>query len=132
MKLKSVATKDKWARGGFGGGKQSVSSLFIPIHTILPATAVVASPGVLVFGAVDGVANRNAESLLLAPPAAATLFTAGMVALPVGISIDLYNMVIGAPSTAIKNPWREYEYNGILRNMEPVENNASQYPPIQK
>jgi len=124
VKLKSVATKDKWAGEGFGSGHSSASMLFVPVHTAISAGAVVASPVVAVGGAV----SNEPEVLAMAPAIGA----AGLLSLPFSIGMDLFNIFIGAPSTAIKNPWREYEYNGILRNMEPIENNTSQYPPIQK
>ena len=113
VKLKSVATKDQWA--DTFGDKESGANLLIPIHTAIPAAAVVGSPII----AVAGVANHDSDMIATAPAIGA----AGLLALPFGIAMDLFNIFIGAPSTAIINPWREYEYNENVTKMEPLKKN---------
>ena len=119
VELKSVKTKDKWAN--VFGRKKSGLMLFVPIHTAFSAAAAAISPGVAIGLAVDGIDSKNTGEAIIAPIVGAELFASGLIILPFGMAMDLYNIVVGVPSTAIKNPWREYEYEDILKDMEPLE-----------
>ncbi len=114
IKLKSVVTNDKWAGSFFGRGRESGRFLLIPAHTLISAGAFVGGMGALGIGAL----TLNKEIM----EGGAFVGTAGAIALPLGLTMDTYNIAVGIPSTAIINPWAEYEYKGVLRNMEPAEN----------
>lgn len=47
-----------------------------------------------------------------------------ILCLPVTILLDVYNMLIGGPSTAILNPWKEYKYETQIQ-MEPLTQNTN-------
>lgn len=113
VKLKSVVTNDKWAGSFFGSGRESAAFLLIPAHTIISAGALVGGIGAMGIGAL----TLDKEIM----GGGAAIGTMGAIALPAGLAMDTFNIAVGIPSTAIVNPWAEYKYNGVLRNMEPLE-----------
>jgi len=115
VKLKSVATKDRWSKTSnlFSSKRSSGASLLIPIHTLLSAGAVVAGTGALGAGLVTLNGHEMSDGLLMEG--------LGAVTLPAAAAIDLFNIFIGLPSTAIVNPWTEYKYDKAVYKMEPSE-----------
>ena len=101
LKLTSKLADEKWARYAHwsGSGQISAAELYI-----FPNTRYFWENGCSGFGeCVGGV-----------------LFT------PVPFLEDIFNMVIGAPSAAIINPWTIYTYNPNVI-MEPLDENEKLY-----
>ena len=69
--------------------------------------------------------HKESGALLMTPYNTFYIFThmfeepAAILCLPVTLILDVYNIVIGGPSTALINPWKKYEYNTNIQ-MEPL------------
>lgn len=113
--LKSSITDEKWATQ-YGGevfphvGKSqnySAGYLLLPTNTYIGIRMI---PSFL---------EESGETLFKGQVVSSlTWFGAAVIAIPCGLIVDVYNIVIGLPSTAIINPW--YKYTIEQQKLKPI------------
>lgn len=95
--LKRQLTDEKWAYGELGGdrigtGDVSAAWLLLPTNTAFT---------LYFFGEGVGLLFTN-------PSFGAAMAGGSLAGLPVAVVLDVYNLFIGLPSTALINPWYNY------------------------
>jgi len=113
IKLKSVPTEDKWAGNFFQEGNGSWGWLFLPVHTLVSSGATAVGTTATGVGLVTLDPELMTEGVAISGM--------GLLTLPFSAAIDLLNIFVGAPTTAIVNPWNEYEYTPTIEKMQPLD-----------
>ncbi len=101
IQLKSVWTKDKWAR--FNNYTDSVDESAALLFT--PANAL-SMGGFFLKETFNPDSGRSWYGRI-------GTFIAAPLAVIAGVPLDIYNWIIGGPSTPFINPWREYRVESI-------------------
>lgn len=95
VQLIAELTDEKWAQGIMyevsqnAGKKKSAAVLLLPTNTYYGLEEI-----------ITDIPRMNGDN--------AMVLMAIIVCLPVSLATDIYNIVIGFPSTAVVNPWFEY------------------------
>lgn len=93
--LKRQLTDEKWAHGTaelFVIGDMTAAVMLVPSNTLLTLYAFGKSIGYIPEDALTGTATSSLA----------------LVGLPAAMGVDVYNLLIGLPSTAVVNPWFNY------------------------